>query len=76
MRTSVAAPWISRAASSSFSFRRARGSVYHLYRNDADALCFSLLSPSDHGGDPPNEYLGSYRLEEDDSWTRVDESEV
>lgn len=53
------------------SFRREPGHVYHLYRNAAGALLFSLLSPSDYGGEPPHEYQGSYRLEHDDSWTPI-----
>lgn len=50
------------------SFRRVPGHAYHLYEKD-DGRFFSLLSPNDYGGSPPHRYLGSYRLEADDSWT-------
>ncbi len=33
---------------------------------------FSMLSPADWGGRPPQEHLGSYRLEADYSWTSGD----
>lgn len=32
---------------------------------------FSMLSPLEWGGKPPNEYVDSYRLEYDMSWTQV-----
>jgi hypothetical protein len=55
-------------------FKRIPGHTYHLYRKaDGDAF-FSMLSPEDWGGRPPQEFLGSYRLEADYSWTCADES--
>jgi hypothetical protein len=51
------------------AFKRIPGKIYHLYRKGAGGTCFSMLSPADWGGAPPNEYLGSYRLEADYSWT-------
>jgi hypothetical protein len=51
-------------------FQRLQGHTYHLYRKHG-AVFFSMLSPEDYGGHPPHEYLGSHRLEEDDSWTDV-----
>ena len=37
---------------------------------------FSMLSPNDYNGKPPNTYIDSYRLEMDMSWTQVDRIEV
>ena len=50
-------------------FRKVPGRSYHLYRQGDGGLAFSLLSPEDWGGRPPQEYLGSYRLQADLSWT-------
>ncbi len=53
-------------------FSKRVGAVYHLYhRHEGDAY-FSMLSPSDWRGSPPHDFEGSYRLEPDMSWTRVD----
>jgi hypothetical protein len=58
------------------NFQRRPGKIYHLYRKvDAEGTeekFFSMLSPLEWGGTPPNEYLDSYRLEHDMSWTQVD----
>lgn len=54
------------------NFRKIPGNTYHLYRQVSGELQFSLLSPEDWGGRPPQEYAGSYRLETDMSWTAVD----
>jgi hypothetical protein len=49
-------------------FRRIPGKVYHLYRHSNGELHFSMLSPDDWKGRPPQEFVGSYRLESDMSW--------
>lgn len=54
-------------------FKRQPGKIYHLYKRDADALYFSMLSPDEWGGKPPHEFVGSYRLENDMSWTPLEE---
>lgn len=54
------------------TFVRKPGHVYHLYRRDEHELYFSMLSPSDWGAAPPHPFVGSYRLELDQSWARVD----
>jgi len=54
------------------SFAKIPGSVYYLYRDSNKQPLFSLLSPEDWNGNPPHEYMGAYRLENDMSWTRVD----
>lgn len=51
------------------NFKRQPGRVYHLYRRDDDSRYFSMLSPDEWRGAPPHEFLGSYRLESDMSWT-------
>jgi len=50
------------------NFRRIPGKVYHLYRHADGELHFSMLSPADWNGRPPQEFVGSYRLESDMSW--------
>lgn len=54
------------------NFVRRPGSTYHLYERTGGELYFSLLAPSDWSGTPPHPYRGSYRLEPDLRWTRVD----
>lgn len=54
------------------AFRRQPGKTYHLYQRPDGALEFSMLSPADWGGSPPHPFLGSYRLENDMSWTPVE----
>jgi hypothetical protein len=51
------------------NFQRIPGKVYHLYQKDNANQYFSMLSPDDWNGSPPHQYLGSYRLENDMSWT-------
>lgn len=55
------------------SFRKVPGQTYYLYRRgDSGELQFLRLSPDDWGGNPPHEYLGAWRLEADQRWSRVD----
>ncbi len=53
------------------NFRKRAGQVYHLYRR-SDARYFSMLSPSEWGDATPHTFEGSYRLELDMSFSRVD----
>jgi hypothetical protein len=61
-------------------FKRYPGRTYHLYARagaehgagQATAHYWSLLSPADWRGAPPHAFVGSYRLEGDQSFTRVD----
>lgn len=61
-------------------FKRIPGHTYHLYRKEeGDSFFFSMLSPEDWRGDPPDKFIGSYRLEADYSWTpaaRVDQTDT
>lgn len=54
------------------AFRRIPGHVYHLYRKGDGETFFSMLSPADWRGRPPDVFVGSYRLEADYSWTPAD----
>ena len=54
------------------AFKRIPGKTYHLYRKADGTPFFSMLSPADWRGAPPHEFLGSYRLEPDYSWTPAD----
>jgi hypothetical protein len=55
------------------TFHKVPGHVYHLYRRGEGGLYFSLLSPDDWGGAPPHAFEGSFRLEADQTFTRVGE---
>jgi hypothetical protein len=57
------------------SFARRPGQVYHLYRKRSGELWFSMIAPAEWGeeGSSEREFAGSYRLELDQSWTRVDQ---
>src|SRR5262245_47693830 len=52
------------------NFKRRTGHTYHLYRRPEGSLYFSMLSPDDWRGSPPHAYEGSYRLEQNMSWTK------
>ncbi len=51
------------------AFRRIPGHIYHLYQEGDGTAAFSMLSPNDWNGRPPKPFLGSYRLENDMSWS-------
>lgn len=51
------------------NFTRRAGETYHLYQRTNGQHYFSMLSPEDWGSQPPHTYIGSYRLENDMSWT-------
>lgn len=61
------------------NFQRKPGNTYHLYRkvtpDGVEEVFFSMLSPNEWAGSPPHEYMDSYRLEYDMSWTQVDRIE-
>jgi hypothetical protein len=50
-------------------FVRRPGSTYHLYERADGTRYWSLLSPADWRGAPPDSFIDSYRLEADQSWT-------
>ena len=55
-------------------FTRRPGHVYHLYQK-GERLSWSMIGPDEWRGDPPHDYLGSYRLEADQSWTLIGDEE-
>jgi hypothetical protein len=55
------------------NFKRRPGQIYHLYRRGDDDAYFSMLSPMDWGK-APHEFVGSFRLETDMSWTPAGQS--
>lgn len=55
------------------SFKRIPGQTYHLYSKADGTTFFSMLSPQEWGKSPASEFMGSYQLENDMSWTPVDE---
>ena len=57
-------------------FARHVGKVYHLYERSAGERYWSLLSPSEWRGAPPHAFVGSYRLEADQSWTPLDRTDA
>lgn len=52
-------------------FQKKVGRTYHLYRKNEKKLVLSLLSPADWGERLPYDFEGSFRLENDMSWTRI-----
>lgn len=57
----------------SCQFIKRQGHVYHLYDRGQNDLYFSLISPQEWGDKCPHIYVASYRLEDDYSWSNVDE---
>lgn len=53
------------------NFKKVPGHIYHLYKKPSGQTYFSMLSPSEWGEGLKDEYLNSYRLEYDQSWTEV-----
>lgn len=53
-------------------FQRHPGKTYHLYERAPGQRYWSMLSPSDWGAAAPHGYVGSYRLEADQSWTALE----
>lgn len=54
------------------SFEKRAGGVYHLYRTHAGDLWFSLMAPDEWSRPQPQTFEGTYRLEADMSFTRLD----
>lgn len=55
------------------NFKRIPGKTYHLYEKNNGQHYFSMLSPDEWGSAPPHSFIGSFRLENDMSWTAVDD---
>ncbi|XP_047351106.1 uncharacterized protein C1orf50 homolog isoform X1 [Vespa velutina] len=54
------------------NFVKHPGQVYHLYERKSGQCYFSMLNPEEWGSSGPSQtYKGSYRLEQDHSWTPI-----
>ncbi|XP_071579668.1 uncharacterized protein C1orf50 homolog [Temnothorax nylanderi] len=52
------------------NFVKQPGHIYHLYQRESGQLYFSMLSSEEWGSLAPSQnYKGSFRLEQDRSWT-------
>lgn len=58
------------------AFEKKPGAVYHLYRKEDGTLWFSLLGPDEWMRPLRGPFEGSYRLELDMSFTRLDVEEA
>jgi hypothetical protein len=58
------------------NFEKKPGAVYHLYRKEDGTMWFSLLAPDEWTLTQPQTFEGSYRLELDMSFTRLDVEEA
>jgi hypothetical protein len=58
------------------NFKKRPGFVYHLYRRPNDSLYFSMLSPEDWRGQPPDAFEGSYVLGVDLSFTPKEKADA
>ncbi|XP_058446467.1 uncharacterized protein C1orf50 homolog [Malaya genurostris] len=55
------------------NFKKIPGHIYHLYRRESGQTFFSMLSPEEWGVDGcKHTFVGSYRLEHDQSWTTIE----
>lgn len=54
-------------------FRRVPGKTYHLYRRQNGITYFSMVSPNEWGASQPHEYVGSFQLEDNMSWTKSEQ---
>ncbi|KYM79696.1 Uncharacterized protein C1orf50 like protein [Atta colombica] len=54
----------------SCNFVKQPGHIYHLYQRESGQRYFSMLTPEEWGSSAPSQnYMGSFRLEQDRSWT-------
>uniref|UniRef100_A0A1B6MHW3 Uncharacterized protein n=1 Tax=Graphocephala atropunctata TaxID=36148 RepID=A0A1B6MHW3_9HEMI len=51
------------------NFKKVPGNTYHLYQRSCGQQFFSIVSPQEWGSSLPSEYVGSYHLHQDMSWT-------
>jgi hypothetical protein len=56
------------------NFEKKPGGIYHVYR-DGQGMWFSLFAPDEWRTGAPEGYVGSFRLEADQSFTRLEEIE-
>ncbi|XP_018378165.1 PREDICTED: uncharacterized protein C1orf50 homolog isoform X2 [Trachymyrmex cornetzi] len=59
------------------NFVKQPGHIYHLYQRESGQRYFSMLSPEEWGSSAPSHnYMGSFRLEQDRSWTPLSQLQV
>lgn len=55
------------------NFVKQPGNIYHLYQRESGQCYLSILSPEEWGNSGPQQsYKGSFRLEQDHSWTPLE----
>jgi len=55
------------------NFKKIPGKIYYLYRRKSGQCYFSMMKPEEWGDACPHEFLDSYKLEFDFSWTPAKE---
>lgn len=54
------------------NFVKKPGKVYHLYQREDGQPYLGMLSPEEWGGNPPHDFVGSYKLEYDMTFTPLE----
>ena len=57
------------------NFKKIPGKMYRLYRRKDGTVYFSMISPQEWGKTCPHHFCGSYKLENDLSWTKSEDVE-
>ena len=60
--------WNKLVYNSEFKFEPVKGHAYHLYQKEDETLFLSLIGPDQWD----QVYIGSFRMDSDDKWTKVD----
>ena len=60
--------WNKLVYNSEFRFEQIKGHTYHLYQQKDETLFLSLIAPDEWN----QVYVGSFRMDSDDKWTKVD----
>lgn len=55
------------------NFEKKPGGIYHVYEDEDGSRWFSLFGPDEWRTGAPHGFVGSYRLEHDQSFTRVED---
>lgn len=58
------------------NLKKIPGKIYYLYKRRSGDVYFSILSPKEWGNSCPHEFIDSYRLEYDMSWTKEEYIDV
>ena len=60
--------WNQLIYNSSFSFKPEKGEIYHLYQRSDEKLFLSIIGPDEWN----MIYIGSFRLDSNDKWEKID----